>query len=238
MTTLKERYEDVQARIFKASAERKIARRDHIVDLLAVSKGQTADAIADLYALGQRDFGENYVQELVEKAETLSERGLFEIRWHFIGHLQSNKAKQLARWVSSVHSLDSESTARELAKRWKETPGAGEGPLPVFLEVNIDSEAAKSGVKPAAAPALAQAIAGVEGLELRGLMCVPAEASGSGSFARLRELEEKCRPYTKGDLSMGMSGDFEAAIREGATHVRVGTSLFGPRAKGPAQSHP
>jgi pyridoxal phosphate enzyme (YggS family) len=231
-------FEKIRARIESASRARTHSV-DRVVELIAVSKGQPAAAIAELYALGQRDFGENYVQELVAKATELSEKGLFEIRWHFIGHLQSNKCKQLAPWVSSVHSLDSESTARELAKRWQ-AAGHAEA-LPVFLEVNIDVEPAKSGVKPEEAPAVAQAIAGIPGLELRGLMCVPAasaSASASASagagakvaFAKLRELEVRCRPFTRGDLSMGMSGDFEAAIDEGATHVRVGTSLFGARA--------
>lgn len=202
---------------------------DHVVQLIAVSKGQPISGIAELYAQGQRDFGENYVQELVAKGTEANELGLWEIRWHFIGHLQSNKAKQLAKWVTSVHSLDSESTARELGKRWLAENAEA---LPVFLEVNIDKEPAKSGTSPEEAPALAERIAAVPGLELRGLMCVPAQAGGTapiGAFAKLRELEVKCRPHTRGDLSMGMSGDFEAAIAEGATHIRVGTSLFGPR---------
>jgi pyridoxal phosphate enzyme (YggS family) len=200
-----------------------------VVELIAVSKGQTVDAIAALYELGQRDFGENYVQELVAKAQELSERGLFEIRWHFIGHLQSNKAKLLAPWVCAVHSLDSAGTARELAKRWTAL-GRGEK-LPVFLEVNIDGEASKSGVLPEAAPALAGEIGAQGGLDLRGLMCVPAAGGSRAAFARLRELEAQCRPHTHGELSMGMSGDFEDAILEGASWVRVGTSIFGERPK-------
>jgi PLP dependent protein len=195
--------------------------------LIAVSKTQPADAIAALHELGHRDFGENYVQELAAKAQELEARGCRGIRWHFIGHLQSNKAKQLVETVAAVHSLESESTARELAKRWRALGRMVA--LPVFLEVNIDREASKSGVMPEQAPEIARKIDALEGLELRGLMCVPAPGS-QGAFARLRELELRSRPSTRGDLSMGMSGDFAAAIREGATHVRVGTSLFGARA--------
>jgi pyridoxal phosphate enzyme (YggS family) len=231
--TIAANFASIQSRI-EAASKTRTRSLDRVVQLIAVSKGQTVDAIAELYNQGQRDFGENYVQELTTKAQELSERGFFEIRWHFIGHLQSNKAKQLAPWVSSVHSLDSESTAKELGKRWLALKR--EEALPVFLEVNIDREKEKSGVSPDDAVKSAREIGAVPGLELRGLMCVP-KAHGPGysnghsesAFSRLRDLEQKCRPFTQGDLSMGMSGDFENAIAEGATHVRVGTSLFGPR---------
>jgi pyridoxal phosphate enzyme (YggS family) len=147
--------------------------------------------------------------------------------------LQTNKVKALLPFVASIHSVDSEKIAREIAKRWSALGRADK--LPVFIEVNIDAETNKAGVAPSEAPALAELIGHELGkeLELQGLMCVPAvggipNTRGSG-FARLRELEAKCRPWSKGQLSMGMSSDFEAAIAEGATQVRVGTALFGKR---------
>jgi pyridoxal phosphate enzyme (YggS family) len=231
---LRQRSERVKSAIDRARAvgEGDPARE---VTLIAVSKTQPVEAIAALYELGHREFGENYVQELVSKAEELERRGLTGIRWHFIGHLQSNKAKALVPWVAAVHTLDSEGTAKELAKRWL-AAGPERGLLPVFLEVNIDGEDSKGGVLPDQAPGLAMALGQIGGLELRGLMCIPSPKSNGGgparAFARLRALEADCQPATRGDLSMGMSGDFETAISEGATHVRVGTSIFGER---PAQ---
>jgi hypothetical protein len=198
--------------------------------LVAVSKTQGLPAIEELYALGQRDFGENYVQELVEKARALEQGGRCHgIRWHFIGHLQSNKAKLLVPWVHVVHAVDSEKLAKELGRRWKEE--AREGRLPVFLEVNIDGEASKAGVlpDPGAVRSLAQAVAAVPELSCEGLMCIPAPGRSGPAFARMRELEAACHAFTRGRLSMGMTQDYEEAIRAGATHIRVGTALFGPR---------
>jgi pyridoxal phosphate enzyme (YggS family) len=212
---LEESYRAIRARVDAAS---RAAGRE--VTLVAVSKKQPLEAIEALYRLGQRDFGENYAQELTEKASALSARGCSGLRWHMIGHVQSNKVKLLAPWVSCVQTVDSPKLARALAALWKG---------PVFLEVNIDGEASKAGVSPADAPELAREVATVAGLELRGLMCVPSATDSRPAFARLRELGERCRAFTRGELSMGMSGDFELAIAEGATHVRVGTALFGSR---------
>ena len=199
---------------------RVLAIRESAV-LIAVSKTQPPEAIRSLYLAGQRDFGENYAQELVAKAKAL--RDLPDLRWHFIGHLQTNKVRAIAPFVHAVHSVDSVRLAGELSRR------AGER-LPIFLEVNLDGEAGKAGVTPADAPAVSAEIAALPGLELRGLMAIPAPmAVMRPSFARLRALETACRPATRGGLSMGMSGDFEEALREGATHVRVGTALFGAR---------
>lgn len=204
------------------------------VTLVAVSKTQPIEAIEALYSLGHRDFGENYVQELVEKASNLEAAGCRDIRWHFIGHLQTNKVKTLIPHVYAVHSVDSQRLAAELAKRWRQHHADEASRLSCFLEVNIDREPSKSGVMPTDAPALAAAIAGAEpALKLEGLMAIPASGGGpedlARSFAALRELELGCRPHTAGRLSMGMSGDFEIAIPQGATHVRVGTALFGAR---------
>ncbi|MCM2280180.1 MAG: YggS family pyridoxal phosphate-dependent enzyme [Oligoflexia bacterium] len=205
--------------------------------VLAVSKTHPIEAIEALYWLGQRDFAENYAQELVEKAKTLEQKGCSGIRWHFIGHLQTNKVKALIPFVHSVHAVDSEKLARELATRWKASSRPGR--LPVFLEVNIDRETSKSGLDPDRVPAVAARISELPELELQGLMCIPS-AEGSAednraAFGRLRELEIQCRPHTQGKLSMGMSGDYTAAIQEGTTHIRIGTALFGPR---PAKTRP
>lgn len=226
MEPLAIRYQDVLLRIRQAAAA------GPAPTLLAVSKGQPADKIEALFHLGHRDFAENYVQELLEKAEQLEQRGCAGIRWHFIGHLQTNKVKALLQVVDAIHAIDSEKLAREISKRWKASGRAGR--LPVFIEVNIDAEPSKSGLPPEETLDFARAIdrdlAGE--LDLRGLMCIPAPGSTEQirtGFARLRELELKCRPATHGGLSMGMSGDFELAVAEGATHVRVGTALFGER---------
>jgi pyridoxal phosphate enzyme (YggS family) len=201
------------------------------VTLIAVSKTQPVEAIETLYHLGHRDFGENYVQELVEKAEKLREAGCEGIRWHFIGHLQSNKVKALIPIVHAVHSVDSARLAEELAKRWKQA--GREGRLPCFVEVNIDHEASKSGVMPEDAAAVAAQVAALPELELEGLMAIPASVGGAAdalqAFAALHDLEQRCRPHTTGKLSMGMSDDYELAITQGATHVRLGTALFGSR---------
>ncbi len=238
---------EIRARIESAKAAP--AGADDVT-LIAVSKTKPAADVAELFAAGQRDFGENYVQELVEKSAELERLGCAGARWHFIGHLQTNKVKQLLPVVASIHSVDSERLAREIAKRWRalrsgagDSGGGGAGAgisggasakLPIFIEVNIDGEESKSGVRPEDAPALAELI-GRElsaELDLRGLMCVPAAGpieSARAAFAQLRSLELSCRPWTRGALSMGMSSDFEAAVAEGATHVRVGTALFGKR---------
>jgi PLP dependent protein len=219
------RYRDVLVRIKSAAESR-------LVTLIAVSKTQPAEAIETLYALGHRDFGENYVQELCEKAVELERRGCSGIRWHMIGHLQTNKVKQLVPHVFCVHSVSSEKLARELARRWKEARGPGTR-LPVFIEVNIDSEDSKHGLLPADVPPLTAALAPISELSVEGLMCIPAAQSAGGegdAFKRLRALSNECRPLVGGKLSMGMTQDFEAAIREGATHVRVGTAIFGSRA--------
>jgi pyridoxal phosphate enzyme (YggS family) len=225
MSSLNERYRAIQDRILEQG---KRSKRSQAVHLIAVSKKQSIEMIQELYRLGHRDFGENYVQELIEKAEELKRRGCSEIRWHFIGHLQTNKVKALMPYVYAIHAVDSLRLASEISKRWM---ALGKGSkLSIFLEVNIDRESSKAGVSPDEAVALATQLNTLEGLELQGLMCIPAAEENSRSrFIELRALEEKCRPSTRGLLSMGMSSDFEVAIQEGATHVRVGTALFGER---------
>lgn len=224
-STLESRYREILSRI-------PAARPDGFpITLLAVSKTQPVEQIEALYRLGHRDFGENYVQELVEKAGELDRRGCAGIRWHFIGHLQTNKVKMLMPLVHAIHAVDSERLAKELAKRWAASGRTGR--LPVFVEVNIDQEPSKSGLDPQEVPAFVQSIVDqYPELEVEGLMCIPAKGSEKETrqaFKQLRELEKSCQPASLGFLSMGMSSDYPIALEEGATHIRVGTALFGAR---------
>lgn len=199
--------------------------------LLAVSKTKPAGMIREAWHLGQRDFGENYVQEALEKQQVLAD--LEEIVWHFIGPLQSNKTRDVAEHFAWVHSVDREKIARRLNDQRPETLP----PLQVCLQVNISGEASKSGASLEALPALAEAVLGLPRLRLRGLMAIPAPAEGLAAqrepCARLRQALEALRerfPEAPLDtLSMGMSDDLEAAVLEGATLVRLGTAIFGAR---------
>lgn len=216
----------VRARI--AAAARAAQREPAAVTLIAVSKLQPAAAIREAYAAGQRDFGENYVQELAEKRAALAD--LAGIRWHFIGHLQSRKARELADGRITVHGLDSDSALTKLAA----TAAAAGTAVPVFIQVNIGDEEGKSGLAPEAVPAFAAQVAATRGLDWRGLMTIPPAVDAEAArpyFRRMRALRDTLstsfgRPLA---LSMGMSGDYEAAISEGADHVRVGTAIFGTR---------
>ena len=204
------------------------AGRPDAARLLAVSKTRTADEIAALAELGQKAFGENYVQEAAGKIAAFSGRGL---EWHLIGHLQSNKAREAARDFDWVQTVDRPKLATALARhRPDELP-----PLNVLLQVNIDDEASKHGCRPDDIPALAEAVAAEPRLALRGLMASPAPHADPElrrpAFARMRELFERLRESRPSvdTLSMGMSDDFAIAIAEGATMVRIGSALFGPR---------
>jgi pyridoxal phosphate enzyme (YggS family) len=191
------------------------------VTLVAVSKTHGPEAIREAYAAGQRDFGENYAQEWREKADALAD--LADLRWHFVGGLQTNKAKYLAGRVSYVHTLDREELARELSRRL----AARSASVRAFLEVNVAGESAKAGCAPADAPRLAEAVRALPGIELVGLMCIPpAEGDPRPHFRTLRELRDRLGLR---ELSMGMSGDVDAALEEGATFVRIGTAIFGAR---------
>ncbi len=205
------------------------ARRDPAtVKLLAVSKKQPVDKILEAARNGQRDFGENFVQEALAKIETTSSRRLV---WHFIGHLQTNKTRDVAERFDWVHTVDRRKTAERLSRQ---RPAELE-PLNVCLQVNIDNEAAKSGIDPDALPELARVIVALPKLRLRGLMCLPEMRTTFEAqrlaFARLRELAEflAASGIDTDTLSMGMTGDYRAAIVEGATIVRIGTAIFGPR---------
>jgi hypothetical protein len=191
------------------------------VTLVAVSKGHPAEAIREAHAAGQRDFGENYAQEWRAKAEALAD--LPDLRWHFIGGLQSNKVKYLAGRVTHVHTVDRLELARELSRRHEQRAAR----VSVFLEVNVGAEAAKEGCAPAEVPALAAAVRGLPALDLVGLMCIPpAEGDPRPHFRLLRGLRDQ---LGLAELSMGMSADWPVAVEEGSTFVRIGTALFGAR---------
>lgn len=215
----------LEVRVGVERAALRAGRDPRSVQLLAISKAQPVQKIRAAYAAGQREFGESYAQELKAKAAELID--LAALRWHFVGHLQSNKAKLIAPIVASVHSVDSEALGRELIKR---APG---GRMRALIEVNIGSESQKGGVVPQGTLELARALLAVPGLELIGLMCVPpAELPARPAFARLRQLRDSIATslgHPLPELSMGMSSDFEEAIEEGSTIVRVGTAIFGSR---------
>jgi len=237
LSGVREQLERVRQRIAAAAAAS--GRQASEVRLLAVSKTKPAAAIREAYAAGQRDFGENYLQELVRKAEELSELG--DIRWHMIGHLQTNKAKLAARHASLVHTVDSARVAEALARRRGEWTSAGADlpahlatPLAVLVEVNIAGETQKSGCAPAELGEILASIEREPWLALRGLMTVPPFTDEPGvarrCFDELRSLRDAHGgPERLPELSMGMSDDLEAAIAAGATIVRIGTAIFGAR---------
>jgi pyridoxal phosphate enzyme (YggS family) len=212
----------VRARIDAACA--RAGRDPATVQLLAASKFQPLTAIRSAYALGQRAFGENYVQELASKSDALAD--LEGLRWHLIGRLQRNKVKDVVRAHTTVQTLDSVRLCDALSARARQT----EHVIEVLLQVNLASEPQKAGVTPSELPALADAARASEGLSLRGLMAIP-KASDDDDETRgyFRQLRELARSLGVAELSMGMSDDLELAIEEGATIVRVGTALFGPR---------
>ena len=198
--------------------------------MLAVSKTWPAQAVREAYAAGQKAFGESYVQEALEKMKALSD---LDLEWHFIGPVQSNKAKAIAGHFDWVHSIDREKVALKLSEA---RPG-NLPPLQVCIQVNISGEASKSGVPPDGVLQLAQYIGKLPRLRLRGLMAIPEptqdEKLRRARFAELGQLKERLREsgFDLDTLSMGMSEDLESAILEGATMVRVGSAIFGTRDK-------
>lgn len=210
------------------SACRSAGRTPAEVELLAVSKTRGAEQLRTLADLGQRAFGENYVDESRAKQDRLDDLGL---SWHFIGPIQSNKTRALAGHFDWVESVDRSKIVRRLGDQRPESLP----PLNVLIQVDIDNESQKAGCSPDRIAALADEIAGRDRLLLRGLMAIPAAVDDPDdarpAFARLRRLFEQIAADhpTVDTLSMGMSGDLEPAIAEGSTRVRVGTALFGPR---------
>ncbi len=234
MSTLTDYPEKLQAALTSvkqriAEFEQKYAREPGSVQLLAVSKTQPSQHVRAAYELGQHCFGENYLQEALTKIEQLSDCA---IEWHFIGPIQSNKTRDLATHFDWVHSVD----RLKIAQRLDEQRPVERGPLKVLIQVNLSEEDSKSGVTLNEAGALAEAIAKLPQLQLSGLMAIPAPSTdvamqrqvfrqlAQARDALLAQGHAQCR-----HLSIGMSSDFEAAIAEGATMVRIGTDIFGAR---------
>ena len=226
MTTISDRLQSVQARVAKAAIA--AGRAPASVQLLAVSKTWPAQAVREAAGAGQRAFGENYVQEGVDKVEALRDLGL---EWHFIGPLQSNKTRPVANAFDWVHSID----RLKIAERLSAQRDVHLAPLNVCIQVNVSGEDSKSGVAPDEVVALAQAVAALPRLRLRGLMCIPEPTDDlallRSRFALLRGLRDALAAdgLALDTLSMGMSDDLEVAVVEGATLVRVGTAIFGQR---------
>jgi pyridoxal phosphate enzyme (YggS family) len=219
----------VRARI--AAAARAAGRAADEVRLLAVSKTFSADHVRAAYATGQRDFGENKVQEALQKRDETAD---LEIRWHLIGHLQSNKVRKAALAFAAIHAIDSVDLLRRV-----DQAAADQGATPdIYIQVDLAGEATKFGAREAEVPDIARAAGGCRVARLKGLMLLPPwfddPELARPYFRRLRELRDRMvasgidRAHL-GDLSMGMSHDFEVAIQEGATLVRVGTAIFGKR---------
>lgn len=229
MATIADNLYKVQHRIAAACAAS--GRGENSVTLLAVSKTFGAEAVREALAAGARRFGENYVQEALDKIGALADARA-SIEWHLIGPLQSNKTRAVAEafdWVQSIDRL-------KIAQRLSQQRPAHLAPLQVCLQVNISGEASKSGVAPAEVPALARAVAALPRLRLRGLMAIPEPAGDFGAqrapHRALRELMQRVNDsegLALDTLSMGMSADLEAAVAEGATLVRVGAAIFGRR---------
>ena len=227
---LGERLATVRERLVDAA--RAAGRRPEEIRLVAVSKLHPVEAVQAAFALGQRAFGENYVQEALAKQEAFPELAAQGGEWHCIGHVQTNKAKDVAGRFALIHTVDSVKFAETLARRL--APGANR--QAVLVQVNIGDEAQKAGVPESDLPRLVESILNLPRLELRGLMCLPPFFDDGEAarpfFARLRVLHDETAArfgMTLPELSMGMSGDFVQAVREGATIVRIGSDIFGPR---------
>jgi pyridoxal phosphate enzyme (YggS family) len=217
------------ARLRVAAAARESGREPRDIRLLAVSKTFPPTALRAVYALGQRAFGENYVQEAIAKMDALADLG--DVEWHLIGPLQSNKTAAVAARFAWVHTVERAKTAARLSAARSVTAP----PLNVCVQVNISGEATKSGVRPDEVVALAQSVAALPRLRLRGLMGIAGANADTASSRAQFQLLARCHDSVRAaglavdTLSMGMSGDLEAAIAEGATLVRLGTAIFGAR---------
>ena len=211
------------------SAEVRFRRAPGSVCLVAVSKTQSAEAIRAIAALRQKDFGENQLQEALGKVEILSD---LDCTWHFIGSMQTNKCRDIAAHFDWVHSVD----RLKIAKRLSNLRPTTTAPLNILLQVNLQGEATKSGIAPGGLTSLASAVRELPNLRLRGLMAIPEPESSFERqrkvFSKLMKLQNELNQtldLSLDCLSMGMTDDLEAAVAEGATHVRVGTAIFGPR---------
>lgn len=233
MSTLASRYGEVQDRITAACAAANRSREG--VSLIVVTKFHPVELVSELYDLGHRDFGENKDQEAGPKAkalaEILSSRGIEnDARWHFVGQLQSNKVKTVVRYANAIHSLDRESLLQALAKETAKPEF--EGSLDVFIELNLTDDGGRGGIKPADLRAFAEKVLEVPKLNLVGVMGVAGlHTEPERDFAAIRDASEQLKLLkTEANLiSAGMSGDFEIALQYGATHLRIGTAITGPR---------
>ncbi len=230
MSSIQQNIEHITSQI--ANVQQKCGRARDSVQLLAVSKTKPNQAILAAAQAGQRTFGENYVQEGVDKVQFFSEHHPeLDLEWHFIGPIQSNKTRLVAEHFDWVHTVDRDKTAQRLSAQRP----ADMAPLQVLIQVNISAEASKSGVEPEQIFALAQLISTLPNLTLRGLMSIPAHtddhAAQLATFKQLADLQSQLQQrYPHIDtLSMGMSGDMDAAIEAGSTMVRIGTAIFGAR---------
>jgi pyridoxal phosphate enzyme (YggS family) len=226
-------HDNLQAVLGRIARAAEAAGRDPgSVMLLAVSKTKPAALVEQALAAGQRAFGENYVQEAIDKMDALAgclgQERARALEWHLIGPLQSNKTRIVAERFNWVQSVESGKTARRLSEqRPRDLP-----PLSVLIQVNVSGEASKSGVAPEAVASLANAIASLPHLKLRGLMAIPEPGAGVERYRSLKNLYEKLKGEFRFDtLSVGMSDDMEVAIAEGSTMVRIGTAIFGARQK-------
>ena len=228
MSTINDNLHAVQERILNAC---QLASRDpDTVKLLAVSKTKPLEMVREALAVGQKDFGENYLQDALDKISSAKDA-----TWHYIGAIQSNKTREIAEHFDWVHTVASEKVARRLSAQRNET----DRPLNVLLQVNINQEAGKAGIFKEDLPGLVETICGFERITLRGLMAIPQQSSDPdiqrANFSILAELQQSIRQQFNfpqfDQLSMGMSDDLEAAIAEGATWVRIGTSIFGERTR-------
>jgi len=229
MSPIRQNLQDITATIVATAQES--GRAADTVQLLAVSKTFGPEAVLEAVAAGQRAFGENYLQEGLDKMRALQACGAPPLEWHFIGPIQSNKTRPIAEHFAWVHTVERE----KIAQRLSEQRPAGMPPLQICLQVNISGEASKSGLAPAEVAALAHKVAALPKLKLRGLMAIPEPAADfelqRAPFAQLRALYAQLNAEGLGldTLSMGMSADLRAAIAEGATIVRVGSAIFGAR---------
>jgi pyridoxal phosphate enzyme (YggS family) len=227
MTSISNR---LQAILSSIESAKQLAQADQNVQLLAVSKAQAAAAIREAYAAGQRQFGENYLQEALDKQAQLSDLAIL---WHFIGPIQSNKTQSIAQHFDWVHSVD----RLKIAQRLNDARANNSSPLQVCVQINISNEASKSGVLVADLQATVAAIAKLPHLKLRGLMAIPAPSQDLSvqrqQFKQVRQCYDNLLAlgYQLDTLSIGMSDDYAVAIEQGATIVRIGSALFGARAK-------
>jgi len=230
MSIIAENLQAVEATI--EAAIQAAGRTREQVQLLAVSKTFPAEAVLEAMAAGQHAFGENYLQEALDKIANVAQaQPQAQVEWHFIGPIQSNKTRPIASSFDWVHTVE----RLKIAQRLSEQRPPERGPLNICLQVNISGEASKSGTSEHDLPELARQVAGLPNLRLRGLMAIPEQATGEAqqraAFARLRKLFDALRAggLALDTLSMGMSGDMPAAIAEGATIVRIGSAIFGAR---------